>query len=289
MTPATLDTPHRPVLKPEVQATIDTAVERLVAEFQPEQIWLFGSYAWGEPDEESDLDFVVVVSDSGQNPLKRAQRAHHCLGDLSMANDVLVKTRAEFDRFVNVVSSLTHKVTQEGRLLYGGRHALERGASTPALRPARVAIGGTAENRGRRSQSEAKRDWIRLALGKATSELRAVRLIAGTADGPLDTAVFHCHQAAENAVKGYLGFADKPLQETHDIEQLVREAVTIEPSFAAIMSDAFLVKPYLDKFRYPSQNDPMEPTRAEFDEAFAAAQHIYDFVLSLLPPETHPS
>lgn len=111
--------PARPALTPEVQATIDTAVERLVAEFQPEQVWLFGSYAWGEPDEHSDLDFVVVVPESDLSPLRRAQRAHGCLGDLAMAKDVIVKTRAEFDRFRDVRPSLTYKIASEGRLLYG--------------------------------------------------------------------------------------------------------------------------------------------------------------------------
>jgi predicted nucleotidyltransferase len=31
-------------------------VRRLVNEFQPEAVYLFGSYAWGKPDKESDLD-----------------------------------------------------------------------------------------------------------------------------------------------------------------------------------------------------------------------------------------
>jgi hypothetical protein len=29
---------------------------RLAGEFQPEEVWLFGSHAWGQPDEASDLD-----------------------------------------------------------------------------------------------------------------------------------------------------------------------------------------------------------------------------------------
>ena len=117
--PVTLDPPRRPALKPEVEAAIDAAIERLVAEFKPEQIWLFGSYAWGEPDEHSDLDFLVVVPQSEERPLKRMQRAHHCLGSLSMSKDVLVKTQAEFDRFRDVRPSLTYKIATEGRLLYG--------------------------------------------------------------------------------------------------------------------------------------------------------------------------
>ena len=117
--PTTTSAPTRPILKPAVQATIDTAVERLVAEFHPEQIWLFGSYAWGEPDKHSDLDFLVVVPESDVSPLKRAQRAHCCLTRLGMAKDVLVKTRAEFDRFRDVRPSLTYKIANEGRLVYG--------------------------------------------------------------------------------------------------------------------------------------------------------------------------
>jgi len=111
--------PTRPALTPEAQAAIDTAVERLVAEFQPEQVWLFGSHAWGEPDEQSDLDFVVIVPESDERPIKRMQRAARCLVGLGVPNDVIVHTRAEFDRFRDVVSSLTYKIIREGRLLYG--------------------------------------------------------------------------------------------------------------------------------------------------------------------------
>ena len=117
--PTTAGTTTRPVLKPEVQATIDTAVQRLVAEFQPEQIWLFGSYAWGQPDKDSDIDLVVVVSASDDPPVTRAQRAHRCLTRLGMAKDVLVKTQAEFDGYRDCVPSLTYKIAREGRLLYG--------------------------------------------------------------------------------------------------------------------------------------------------------------------------
>ena len=46
--------------------------ERLVKEFQPEEIILFGSYAWGTPDKDSDLDLLIVVSDSDLSPARRA-------------------------------------------------------------------------------------------------------------------------------------------------------------------------------------------------------------------------
>lgn len=116
---AAIEAPRHPALSPRVQAAIDDAVRRLVAEFQPEQIWLFGSYAWGEPTPDSDLDFVVVVSESDRSPLSRAQRAQGCLWGVPMGVDVLVKTRAEFDRYRDVRPSLTYKIANEGKLLHG--------------------------------------------------------------------------------------------------------------------------------------------------------------------------
>ena len=117
--PATLDTPRCPAWTPEVRAAIDTAVERLVAEFHPEQIWLFGSYAWGEPTSDSDLDFYVVVGESCENSLARAQRAHRSLRGLGMAKDVIVATSEAASRFGSLRPSLTYKIFREGVKLYG--------------------------------------------------------------------------------------------------------------------------------------------------------------------------
>jgi len=101
------------------QDLLDEVTGRLAVEFQPEQVWLFGSHAWGQPDEGSDLDLLVVVRESDESPVRRAQRAHRCLRGLGIAKDVLVKTRAELERFRNVPSSLEAEILEHGRLIYG--------------------------------------------------------------------------------------------------------------------------------------------------------------------------
>lgn len=98
---------------------LDEVTRRLATEFNPEQVWLFGSHAWGTPDEGSDLDLLVIVRDSGESPVRRTQRAHRCLKGLGIAKDVLVKTRDEVDRFRNVRSSLEAEIIQRDRLIYG--------------------------------------------------------------------------------------------------------------------------------------------------------------------------
>ncbi len=126
---------------------------------------------------------------------------------------------------------------------------------------------------------------------KAHSDLRTARIIAAANDPPFDTAIYHCQQAAEKAVKAYLHHQEASVQRTHDVARLSREASAFEQGFSNFAADAQLLTPLVTSFRYPDETDweaAPAPTRTEFDEALAAAQRIYDFVLSLLPPETHP-
>ncbi len=96
---------------------------RLIAEFQPEQIILFGSYAWGTPAEDSDIDLLVIVPESEMSPVRRAVRAHRCLIGLNISKDVLVKTRAEVERFRYVYASLECEILERGRVLYESSQA----------------------------------------------------------------------------------------------------------------------------------------------------------------------
>jgi len=91
---------------------------RLVEQFQPEQIILFGSHAWGATTSSSDIDLMVIISQSNLSDYERSVLGHRCLGGLGIAKDVVVKTRAEFDFFRDVKGSLEHKITHKGKVLY---------------------------------------------------------------------------------------------------------------------------------------------------------------------------
>jgi predicted nucleotidyltransferase len=93
--------------------------QRLVSEFQPERIILFGSQAWGQPTADSDLDLLVIVPDSKLSPARRAQRAQRCLGNLPTPTDILVKTHAEVERLRQVYTSLVAQALERGIVLYG--------------------------------------------------------------------------------------------------------------------------------------------------------------------------
>jgi uncharacterized protein len=101
----------------------EEVVRRLVDEFQPEAIYLFGSHAWGKPNADSDMDLMVIVSQSRQKPIQRAIRAQRSLRGVKVPVDVLVKTREEFESYPSVKASLQAQISREGKLLYG-RQAL---------------------------------------------------------------------------------------------------------------------------------------------------------------------
>ena len=98
---------------------LDEAVSRLKQEFHPEAIYLFGSHAWGEPTEDSDVDFMVIVREDDRKPRRRMQRAHQCLAGLGVPKDILVPSLDEWNRYRHLRSSLFHMVSAKGRKLYG--------------------------------------------------------------------------------------------------------------------------------------------------------------------------
>ena len=101
------------------EGLLEEITRRLVDEFQPEEIILFGSHAWGTPDDDSDIDLYVVVPSSDEAEVVREARAHRRLSGLRTPKDVLVRTRAEYDRFRRVRASLEWRIAQEGRPLHG--------------------------------------------------------------------------------------------------------------------------------------------------------------------------
>lgn len=100
-------------------SSINDAVKRLVSEFEPERIILFGSNAWGTPRSDSDVDLMVIIRSSDEQPTARAARAYRCLRGLSRSFEILVNTQSEIERYASVPASLSRKILTSGKILYG--------------------------------------------------------------------------------------------------------------------------------------------------------------------------
>ena len=97
---------------------LEKAVQRIVEALHPELVYLYGSHAYGQPDEDSDVDLFVVVQDSTLPPHKRAIEAYRALRGLFLPAEVKVMTRAEFERRAEWLSSIERVVREKGKVLY---------------------------------------------------------------------------------------------------------------------------------------------------------------------------
>jgi predicted nucleotidyltransferase len=94
-------------------------VDRLARGLHPEKIYLFGSQARAQAEEGSDIDLLVVVPDSDLPRHRREALSYDLLWGLTTPVDVIVLTRAEFQRASRVKTSLASTVQAEGVILYG--------------------------------------------------------------------------------------------------------------------------------------------------------------------------
>ena len=96
---------------------ISTMTERIVRDFHPVQIILFGSHARGEAHPQSDVDLLVVFSELADKR-KIAVDIRRSLADLPMAKDILVTTPEELARQRDQVGTILRAAQREGEILY---------------------------------------------------------------------------------------------------------------------------------------------------------------------------
>lgn len=98
---------------------LNIVVDRLVKAYTPNEIYLFGSLAWGNPSEDSDLDLLIIVDNTEEKIYKRPIKGIKALRGLKLAKDVIVYTNDEFNKLASNKASLFHKIKEEGIKLYG--------------------------------------------------------------------------------------------------------------------------------------------------------------------------
>ncbi len=117
---------------------------------------------------------------------------------------------------------------------------------------------------------------------KADHDLRsALKLKAPGSQGPLlDTAAYHCQQAAEKALKAYLTANEIAFPKIHLLLPLLELCIDIDSSFVNLADATVFLTPFATEFRYPG--DILEPDPADVDEACKMAENIMEFIDSKL-------
>lgn len=92
-------------------------VDRIVKNFDPERIILFGSYARGTPDFHSDIDLLVIMKD-GAKRRETAVKIRKLLRGSPIAKDVVVTTIGSVKKYENVPGYVIYNALREGVTLY---------------------------------------------------------------------------------------------------------------------------------------------------------------------------
>jgi predicted nucleotidyltransferase len=103
--------------KTTVRATIDRMVKRIVANFQPQQVILFGSQARGDAGPDSDVDLLVVMDFEG-TAFEKGLEIREALHDILIPKDIIVTRPEDFAWRKEIVGTIEWPASREGKVLY---------------------------------------------------------------------------------------------------------------------------------------------------------------------------
>lgn len=96
---------------------IDEVAQLIAQTFKPERVILFGSYAWGRPTPDSDVDLLIVM-EGNDRPARRSARIARALLDVPFPIDILVRTSEEIQHRLCIGDYFIQEIMQRGRVLY---------------------------------------------------------------------------------------------------------------------------------------------------------------------------
>jgi predicted nucleotidyltransferase len=119
--------PKRGAMSVQKEKEIRAITEVIKKTVDCEKIYLFGSYAYGKPDKDSDLDFYVVISDDAGRPIEAVRKIRTNLAGLkrTMPLDILAAHSGRFAE-ISVLPTMERKIVREGVLLYE-KHGYSQG------------------------------------------------------------------------------------------------------------------------------------------------------------------
>jgi len=128
-------------------AAIRRFARRIAERFQPDKIILFGSYAYGKPHEESDVDLLVIMRT--KNAIDQSIRSSLAFKQL-FSLDLIVRTPWQIERGLKDDNWFLREIIEKGRLLYEAR---DRQVGSQG----RTGLGSGPQARGRNSAASRRR------------------------------------------------------------------------------------------------------------------------------------
>ena len=96
---------------------IRKAVGGIIEKFRPEKIILFGSYAYGHPTRDSDVDLLVVMR-SRKRRAALSSEIWKALWPAAFPLDIVVRSPGDLSRRLKLGDFFIEEIMRKGRVLY---------------------------------------------------------------------------------------------------------------------------------------------------------------------------
>ena len=198
-----------------IQATCDD----IVREFAPLQVILFGSYAYGAPTEDSDVDLLVVM-----DILKSETWQQRCAIKARIPKrfplDLQVRSAADIAYRFSHNDWFLHEVLEKGDVLYETEGAL------PPMELAEDTLVPIWQEKGVINPLTLEK------VRTAESDWEGVKRLQQPLTPQLyDLVCFHAQQCIEKYLKAWLQEANLPVPRTHDLQELLHLIVPLHPEW----------------------------------------------------------
>ena len=231
------------VSREAIQATCDD----IVREFTPLQVILFGSYAYGTPTENSDVDLLVVMdvpkSEFRNKALEIQQRIPS-----RFSLDVLVRSPEEIASRLSYNDWFLRDITEKGDCLYGSDvYHTKRNPN----------VISNAFKREQDGMNPLTLEWIE----KAEEDYNSAKWLQQAPDPGHNSICFHAQQCIEKYLKAWLQEANVPVPRTHDLEELLSLIVPTLPAWSQWQPDFKRITEYAVDSRYPGESATANDTQ----------------------------
>jgi len=126
---------------------------------------------------------------------------------------------------------------------------------------------------------------VRSWLKKAASDLRGADIDLAASPPFIEDMLFHCQQAAEKPMKGFLTAHDRVFRKTHDRDELASACEAVDPTLKEVLNPARDLTVFAWEFRHPGEAEA--PSLEEARQFRAVAGEVYQSILARLPQEAH--
>lgn len=100
----------------KINQKIAEMAEKIAKVYQPEKIILFGSYAWGKPHKDSDVDLFIVKETDDIRKTAREIDGHFFPRFFPM--DIMVYTPSQLKKELNLEEPFVSKIAKKGKVLF---------------------------------------------------------------------------------------------------------------------------------------------------------------------------